>query len=80
MKHYGRYMQSGSMYEDTEKVVEGADLLLRQKRSIEDICSVVFGLTLHKAQIEAIWTLFCERRDLLLIEKTGFGKSLILLE
>ncbi len=32
---------------------------------------------LHKAQVEAIHTLFFEQRDLLLLAKTGFGKSLI---
>ena len=64
-------------HEDIEEPVEGEDLLLRQKCSIKDIGLVVFGFPLHEAQIEAIWTLFYERRDLFLLAKTGFGKSLI---
>ncbi len=39
--------------------------------------SVIFGFTLQEAQVDAVWTLFYERRDLLLLAKTGFGKSLI---
>lgn len=38
---------------------------------------IVFGFKLHEAQVEAIYTLFYEQRDLLLLAKTGFGKSLI---
>ena len=57
--------------------MKGADLLLRQKCRIKDIGLVVFGFSLHKAQIEAIWTLFYKRKDLFLLTKTGFRKSLI---
>lgn len=38
---------------------------------------IIFGFTLDEAQVDAIWTLFYEQRDLLLHAKTGFGKSLI---
>ena len=38
---------------------------------------IVFGFTLHEGQIDAIWTLFYEQKDLLLLAKTGFRKSLI---
>ena len=38
---------------------------------------IIFGFPLHDAQVEAISTLFYEQRDLLLLAKTGFGKSLI---
>ena len=37
----------------------------------------VFGFELQKGQVEAVSILFYERRDLLLLAKTGFGKSLI---
>ena len=37
----------------------------------------VFGFKLQESQVEAISTLFYERKDLLLLAKTGFGKSLI---
>lgn len=37
----------------------------------------VFGFELQEGQVEAVSTLFYERRDLLLLAKTGFGKSLI---
>jgi len=39
--------------------------------------TVVYGFTLHEQQIDALWCLFYERRDLLLLAKTGFHKSLI---
>lgn len=38
---------------------------------------VIFGFTLQESQVNAVWTLFYEQRDLLLLAKTGFGKSLI---
>lgn len=37
----------------------------------------MFDFSLREAQISAVWTLFYERKDLLLIARTGFGKSLI---
>ena len=57
--------------------MEGAELAARQRQRCKAIGQVVFGFVLHDAQIEAIWTLFYEQRDLLLMAKTGFGKSLI---
>lgn len=38
---------------------------------------IFFGFTLHNEQIDAIWYLFYEQTDLLLLGNTGFGKSLI---
>lgn len=72
-----RALHSKWLYEDTEEVVEGAELAARQRQRYKAIGQVVFGFVLHDTQIEAIWTLFYEQRDLLLMAKTGFGKSLI---
>ena len=64
--------------EDEKETSENQeDLVLRQKQRCKEIGLVVFGFTLRDAQVDAIWTLFYERRDLLLLAKTGFGKSLI---
>ena len=38
---------------------------------------IVFEFILQKAQVDAIWTLFYSRKDLLLLARTSFGKSLI---
>lgn len=38
---------------------------------------VIFRFTLHKEQINTLYCLFYEQRDLLLLAKTEFGKSLI---
>lgn len=64
-------------YEDELEVVEGAELVFRQKTRCKDVGAIFFGFALHGGQIDTIWTLFYERRDLLLLAKTGFGKSLI---
>lgn len=37
----------------------------------------IFGFALQKTQVDAIYMLFYEQRDLLFLVKTGFGKSLI---
>lgn len=64
-------------YEDELEVVEGAELVFRHKTRCKDVGAIFFGFALHEGQIDTIWTLFYERRDLLLLAKTGFGKSLI---
>ena len=64
-------------YEDVEEPVEGSELLGRQRQRCNAIGPIVFGFTLHKEQIDAIWYLFYEQTDLLLLGETGFGKSLI---
>lgn len=64
-------------HEDVEEVVEGLELIFWQKNRCKEVGLVVFGFALHQGQIDAIWTLYFERRDLLLLAKTGFGKSLI---
>lgn len=65
-------------YEDNEKqVLEGESLQTRQRTRCRELGLIIFGFPLHNAQVEAISTLFYEQRDLLLLAKTGFGKSLI---
>lgn len=65
-------------YEDTEEqALKGDALKARQQSRCRELGLIVFGLTLHEDQVEAICTLFYEQRDLLLLAKTGFGKSLI---
>lgn len=63
--------------------VEDRDILcdealkLCQRQRCMDIGEIVFSFTLQRAQVDTIWTLFYERHDLLLVAKTGFGKSLM---
>lgn len=64
--------------EDEKEALENQeDLVTRQKQRCREIGLFVFDFTLRDAQVDAIWTLFYERRDLLLLSKTGSGKSLI---
>lgn len=64
-------------YKDVEEPVEGSELLGRQRQRCNAIGPIVFGFTLHKEQIDAIGYLFYEQTDLILLGKTGLGKSLI---
>lgn len=68
-------------YEDIEGPLDGpldGDALnARRHKRCREIGLIVFGFTLHAAQVDAICTLCYEQRDLLLLAKTGFGKSLI---
>lgn len=64
-------------YEDEEEPVEGDELISQQRQQCEDIGLIVFGFVLHEEQIDAIYCLYYESTDLLLLAKTGFGKSLI---
>ena len=65
-------------YEYTkEQALEGDALKARQQTRCRELGLIVFGFTLHDAQVEAICTLFFEQRDLLLLAKTGFGKSVM---
>ena len=64
-------------YEDAEEPIEGSELLGRQRQRCKDIGKIVFGFVLHKEQIDAVFCLFYKQTDLLLLAKTGFGKSLI---
>lgn len=50
---------------------------MRQRSRCKELGLIVFGFRLHEAQIKAIYTLYYKRRDLLLLAKTGFGKSFI---
>lgn len=65
------------LYEDTEEIMEGKELITWQQQRCKAIDKVVFGFVLYNAQIEAIWTLFYEQKDLLLMVKTMFEKNLI---
>lgn len=64
-------------YEDKKEPIEGSELLGCQRQRCKAIGLVVFGSTLHEEQIDAISCLFYEQTDLLLLAKTGFGKSII---
>ena len=65
-------------YEDTEEqALEGKALIVRQQSRCRELGLIVFGFQLHDAQVEAICTLFYNQRNLLLLAKTGFRKSLI---
>ncbi len=56
---------------------EGKALQARQRARCKELRLIVFGFTLYNAQVDAICILFYEKIDLLLLAKTGFGKSLI---
>lgn len=57
--------------------VQGEALIARRRQRCKDMRLDIFGFTLKEAQVDTIYTLFYEHRDLLLLAKTGFGKSLI---
>ena len=57
--------------------MEGDALQVRQRSRCKELGSIIFGFLLHEGQIEAMYLLFYERRDLLLLAKTRFGKRLI---
>lgn len=50
---------------------------MRQRSRFKKLGLIVFDFKLHKAQIESIYNLYYEWRDLLLLVKTGFSKSFI---
>lgn len=63
--------------EDVDHIVKGEELVRRQRQSWKELGLIIFGYTLHEEQVDAIWTLCYEHKDLLLLAKTGFGKSMI---
>lgn len=63
--------------EDLKEVVEGDALVARQRQRCKDVGVIIFGFVLQEAQVDVICTLFFEKRDLLFLARTGFGKSLI---
>lgn len=65
---HARYWKAG---------LEGESLQARQQTRCRELGLIIFGFPLHNAQVEAICTLFYEQRDLLLLAKRAFGKSLI---
>lgn len=65
-------------YKDTaEEPLHGDALIARERHRCREFGPIVFRFSLHDEQVDAIRTLFFEQRDLLLLAKTGFGKSLI---
>lgn len=54
---------------------EGEALQAHQLARCKELGLIVFGFTFHNTQVDAIYTFFYEKIDLLLIVKTGFGKS-----
>lgn len=72
-----RVPHSKWLYVNTEEIVEDAELTARQRQRCKDIGQGVLGFILYDTQIEAIWTLLYERKNLLLMTNTRFRKSLI---
>ena len=64
-------------YEDSEEAVEGLELVFWQMTGCRDMGLIVLGFALRPDQIDTIWTLFYEYKDLLLLARMGFGKSFI---
>lgn len=63
--------------EDISSTLENKELVQRQKLQCREIGLLIFGFALHEEQVDALWTLFYQATDLLLLAKTGFEKSLI---
>ena len=62
--------------------ISDSDLLLceteiLQREAIKQRVEQLFGVQLKEGQLEAIHTLLHHRSDLILIAKTGYGKSII---
>lgn len=64
-------------YKDKEKLVDGEELVARQRQRCKTVSLVVFGFTFHEEQFDAISCLFYDQSNFLLLAKTGFGKSII---
>ena len=63
--------------EDKDSLLQVNELMARQMQQCKQVGSVIFDFTFQEAQVDAVWTLFYKRKDLLFLAKTGFGKSLI---
>lgn len=78
-----KFLKAFSLYTQWKKKDKEGDILSLdevvscQKERCKDIGCIIFGYILHDQQVDAIYTLFYEKQDLLLLAKTGFGKSLI---
>ncbi len=71
-------LQAWWKYEDTEEeALNGDALQALQRNKCKELELIVCRFPLYDPQVEAIYSLFYERGDLLLLAKTGFGKSLI---
>lgn len=54
------------------------ELVPRRRERCKDIARIIFGPTLHDQQVESIYTIFYEERDLLCTScQNGFGENLI---
>lgn len=58
--------------------LEEDELIACHRQKCKDAGLIIFGFTLQKAQVDALYTLFYKQKDLLLLAKPGFGKSLII--
>ena len=47
------------------------------REHIRDVIQNQFGLKAKELQVDAIWALVHNQKDLILIAKTGFGKSIV---
>ena len=57
-------------------IIESGDFIVNST-SIANYLQWVFGVTPQPEQLRAIRTLVVDQKDLILIAKTGFGKSLV---
>lgn len=62
---------------EDQTILDGEELVARQKQHCKEVGRIVFGFDLKDAQVDAIWNIFYAKTDLLLLAKTSFGKSLI---
>lgn len=67
----------GYRWGTAEEPLNGDALIARERHRCKEVGQIIFGFSLHDEQVDAIRTFFFEQRDLLLLAKTGFGKSLI---
>jgi superfamily II DNA helicase RecQ len=61
-----------------QRLMEAAEDKGQQLLYIGKVAQLVYGFIAKPEQAEALWWLIFEKRDLLLVAKTSFGKSLIL--
>lgn len=64
-------------YDMREAGLESEELVAWQRQQCKDVKLLIFRFVLQEAQIDAIYMLFYDHKDLLLLAKTGFEKSLI---
>lgn len=52
------------------------EVVFCRRERCKDIARIIFGHTVHDQQVDAIYTIFYEERDLLLLAKTALGRIL----